>query len=161
MDKKLAGELNEQIKNEIYSAYLYLSMSAYFEYEGLAGFSNWMRKQTKEEFEHAMKFFEFLSDRGERIILKEIPQPPVEFKSAVDVFDKTLEHEKKVTQMINDLYSLAKQVNDNPAVVFLEWFITEQVEEEKNAGDILGKLKKVSPDSGAFFMLDKVLGERN
>lgn len=160
MDKKLAEKLNEQIRNEIYSAYLYLSMAAYFEHEGWSGFSNWMKVQAKEELGHALKFFEFLADRQERIILKDIPQPIVEFKSALDVFEKTLEHEKKVTSLINDLYSLAGEVNDNPAQVFLAWFITEQVEEEKNASEIVSKLKKIEPNSGAFFMLDKVLGER-
>ncbi len=107
-----------------------------------------------------MKFFQFLSDRGERVALKEIPKPPFEFKSALDVFEKTLEHEKKVTQMINNLYSLAKEVNDNAAQIFLQWFITEQVEEEKNASDILTKLKRITPDSGGFFMLNRALGEK-
>ena len=160
MEKILRDRLNDQIEKEIYSAYLYLSMAAYFEYEGWKGFSHWMKKQAQEEVGHAMKLFEFLNDRGERVILKEIPQPPVEFNSPVEVFEKVLEHEKKITGWINELYSLAKEVGDNPTVVFLEWFITEQVEEERNATEILTKLRKIKPDSGVFFMLDKVLGER-
>ncbi len=160
MEKILRDRLNDQIEKEIYSAYLYLSMAAYFEYEGWKGFSHWMKKQAQEEVGHAMKLFEFLNDRGERVILKEIPQPPAEFNSPVEVFEKVLEHEKKITGWINELYSLAKEVGDNPTVVFLEWFITEQVEEERNAAEILTKLRKIKPDSGVFFMLDKVLGER-
>lgn len=161
MDKRLAEKLNEQIKNEMYSAYLYLSMSAYFEYEGWQGFGKWMKLQAKEEMEHAMKIFDYLSERNQRIILQAIPQPPYEFSSSQDIFEKVLEHEKKITKTIHDLYNLAKELGDLPTQVFLQWFINEQVEEEKNALDILSKLKIIEPNSGAFFMLDKVLGERS
>lgn len=160
MDNKLAAKLNEQVKNELYSAYLYLAMAAYFESENWQGFARWMKMQAKEETEHAMKIFDYLCDRGERVVLEAIEKPPVEFASAVEAFEKTLEHEKKVTAMIDGLYKTAQDCNDNATQVFLSWFIQEQVEEEKNAADILDKLQKIKPDSGAMFMLDKVLGER-
>ena len=160
MDKKLQDAINEQIKNELYSAYLYLSMAAYFESENLGGFANWMKKQAKEEQEHAMKFFEFLNDRGARVVLKKIDQPPVNFSSPKDVFKETLEHEKKVTSLINKLYALAEKLKDNSAIVLLHWYITEQVEEEKNATTILEKLKMLRPSSAELLMLDAELGKR-
>ena len=160
MDKKLQKAFNEQIKNELYSAYLYLSMAAYLESINLEGFSHWMKAQAKEEVEHGMKMFEFLNDRGQRVVLEEIPQPPQEFNSPKGVFEETLKHEKKVTELINKLYELSQKVSDNSASIFLQWFITEQVEEEKNAATILEKLKIVKPDSAGLLMLDKELGSR-
>jgi ferritin len=160
MDKKLHKAFNEQIKNEFYSAYLYLSMAAYLESINLEGFSHWMKSQAKEEIEHGMKMFEFLNDRGQRVILQEISQPPLEFNSPKGVFEETLKHEKKVTGLINKLYDLAQKVGDRSASIFLQWFVTEQVEEEKNATTILEKLKIVKPDSAALLMLDKALGSR-
>jgi len=160
MDKKLQDAINEQIKNELYSAYLYLAMAAYFESENLGGFATWMKLQAKEEQEHAMKFFDFMNDRGARVVLKKIDQPPVDFSSPKDIFKMVLEHEKKVTSLINKLYALANKLNDTAASVFLQWYVTEQVEEEKNATSILEKLKIVKPDSAAMLMLDKQLGKR-
>jgi ferritin len=160
MDKKLLKAFNEQIKNELYSAYLYLSMAAYFESVNLAGFGHWMKKQATEEVEHGMKMFEFLADRGEKIALEAIPKPSADFSSAKDVFEETLKHEKKVTALINKLYDIAERVDDKSAKIFLQWFITEQVEEEKNASEILEKLKMVKPGSAALLMLDSVMGKR-
>jgi ferritin len=161
MDKKLQKAFNDQIKNELYSAYLYLAMAAYFESINLEGFGHWMKVQFKEEQVHAMKMFEFLNDRGARVNLQAIPQPPVDFDSAQDIFIKTLEHEKKVTSLINELYELAQKVNDKAACIFLQWFITEQVEEEKNATRILETIKMIKPDSAALIMLDRELAKRD
>ena len=160
MDKKLEDAINKQINNEIYSAYLYLSMAAYFESTNLEGFSKWMKIQAKEEMSHAMKFFEFLNDRGEKVILEQIAQPPAKFASPEDVFKKSLSHEKKVTSLINKLYDLANKLKDTSASIMLQWFITEQVEEEKNASLVLEKLKLVSSSSPALLMLNAELGKR-
>jgi ferritin len=160
MNKKLQEAFNEQIKNELYSAYIYLSMAAYADSVNLSGLSHWMKAQVKEEEIHAMKMFNFLADRGVKVVLQAIPQPPEKFSSPKEVFEKTLEHEQKVTGLINDLYNLANKVGDNAASIFLQWFVTEQVEEEKSATEILQQLKIIKPDSPAMFMLDAQLGKR-
>jgi len=160
MDKKLQEAVNEQIKNELYSAYMYLSMGAYFDAANLEGFANWMKKQAKEEYSHAMKLYEHLVDRGERVLLKAIDRPPVDFSSPLDIFEKTLAHEKKVTKMIEDLYALAGKLNDPAAVIMLQWFINEQVEEEKTASGIVEILKMIKDKAQALFMLDGKLGKR-
>jgi len=162
MDKKLQDAFNEQLRNEFYSAYLYLSMAAYCEACNLPGFSHWLQVQRLEELEHGMKFFKHLADRGARIILQgeAVREVPTDFGTPVELFEKVLEHEKFITDKINKLYELAMELKDYPAQVFLQWFITEQVEEEKSASDILAMLKMVKPDSGAIFMIDKKLGER-
>jgi len=160
MDKKLQKAFNDQIKNELYSAYIYLAMAAYFETKNLPGFAHWMKVQYKEEVSHAMKMFEFLNDRGVRVLLQSIAQPTLEYSSALEVFEETLKHEKKVTALINALYELAKQVNDNASSVFLHWFISEQVEEEKNAAQIIETLKIAKPEGPALIMLDRELSKR-
>lgn len=160
MDKKLQDAFQEQIKNELYSAYLYLSMATYSTAANLDGFSHWMRIQVKEEVGHAMKMVGFLADCGVRVILQAIPQPPTEFASPKEIFEKTLEHEKKVTSLINNLYDLSVKVNDHASTVFLQWFVKEQVEEEKNATRILEHLKMIKPDSSLIIMLDRELGKR-
>lgn len=160
MDKKLEKAFNDQIKNELYSSYLYLSMAAYFESKNLARFSHWMKIQAKEENSHAMKIFDFLADRGARIVLEEITQVPTDFSSALEVFEETLKHEKKVTELINQLYELSKKLGDNASSIFLQWFITEQIDEEKNATVILETLKAIKSDSAALIMLDRELAKR-
>ena len=160
MDKKLEKAFNDQIKNELYSAYLYLSMAAYFDAKNLPGFSHWMKVQFKEETTHAMKMFDFLADRGARVALQAIEEPTQDFDSVQDVFALTLGHEKKVTALIDKLYAIAKEIKDNASAVFLEWFISEQVEEEKNASSILETLKKLKPDCAAVIMLDRELAKR-
>jgi len=125
MDKNVENAMNEQIKNELYSAYLYLSMSAYCEHIGLPGFAHWMRLQAQEEEEHAMKFFNFLNERGGRVILQAIDQPPSEFESPTALFAETLGHEQKVTAMIHDLYALSAKQKDYASQVFLQWFVEE------------------------------------
>lgn len=160
MDKRLEKAMNEQLGKELYSAYLYLSMAAYFEAENLAGFSHWMKMQIQEEILHAMKFFDFLNERGSRVILGAIDKPLENFSSIKDVFEKTLKHEQKVTASINKLYVLAQEINDRATCVFLQWFINEQVEEEKSPAEILGKLKYVSDQPAGILILDKELATR-
>jgi ferritin len=160
LSKAVQDAINEQIKNELYSAYLYLSMSAHFESANLTGFAHWMRLQGQEEVEHAMKFLDFVNERGGRVVLHAIDQPPVEFGLPLAVFEQTLEHERKVTALINRLYELALKENDYPTQVMLHWFIDEQVEEEANASRIVETLKMIGDKAHALLMLDKELGER-
>ena len=160
LGKTIQDAMNEQIKNEFYSAYQYLSMAAYCESTNLPGFAHWMRAQSQEETEHAMKFYDFILDRGGRVVLQAMDQPVVEFGSPLEVFEQALEHERKVTAMINDLYGLAVRENDYASQTFLQWFVTEQVEEEKNTGDVVQTLKMIGDSSEALFLLDRELGQR-
>ncbi|MBU0502807.1 MAG: ferritin [Candidatus Omnitrophota bacterium] len=160
MDKKLHSALNEQIKNELYSAYLYLSMASWFESVNLEGFAHWMKVQAKEEEKHAMKIFDFLNDRGVKVVLQAIAQPPVDFSSAKEIFEQSLGHEKKVTAMINKLYDLSLDVGDHASRVFLHWFINEQVEEEKSPSKILETLRAIKGEGAALIMLDRELAKR-
>jgi len=158
--KKLESAINDQIQRELASAYIYLSMAAYFEANTLPGFANWMRIQFHEEQYHAFKFFDFVYDRGGEVKLQPIEGPPTDFDSAIAVFEKTLAHEQLVTGHIHDLYELALEEKDYPSQVLLQWFIDEQVEEEKNAGDILDMLKMVEGNAHAVLMLDREYGAR-
>ena len=160
MDKKLEKAINEQLVKELYSAYLYLSMAAYFESQKLAGFSHWMKMQAREECQHAMKFFDFLSKQGSRIILEAIGEPPREFLSAEDVFEKTLKHEQKVTASINNLVSLAKAAHDEAAGALLQWFVKEQVEEERTPANILIKIKSLGSEPEGISSVDRELAKR-
>ncbi|MBA3469421.1 MAG: ferritin [Herpetosiphonaceae bacterium] len=152
--------LNEQIKHELESAYLYLSMAAYFESVNLQGFAHWMRLQHQEETAHGMKLFNYLQDRGGRVRLQAIEQPKTDFSSSLEVFEQALKHEQKVTALINGLYDLAIRENDHATQIHLQWFITEQVEEEKNAQDVVDKLKMAADHPGALFLLDQQLASR-
>jgi ferritin len=160
LGKAIEEAMNEQIKNELFSAYQYLSMAAYCESENLSGFAQWMRAQSREETEHAMKFYDFILERNGRVELRALDGPLVEFGSPLEVFEQALEHERRVTAMINDLYALAVSENDYASQTFLQWFVTEQVEEEKNAGDVVETLKMVGDKSEALFLLDRELGQR-
>ncbi len=160
LSPKLQDAINAQIKHEFYSSHLYLSMSAYFECNTLPGLAKWMRVQAAEEESHALKFFNYVNDRGGRVLMSAIDQPPTEFESPLDVFQKALEHERKVTALINDLYALALQENDYATQGMLQWFIAEQVEEEKNAAEIVEQLKRIGASSGGLFQLDHHLGKR-
>src|ERR671916_3398842 len=160
LDRTIEDAMNEQIRNELYSAYQYLSMAAYCESANLPGFAHWMRMQAREETEHAMKFYDFILDRSGRVVLRGIEGPVVEFGSPLEVFERALGHEQKVTAMINNLYGLAVKENDYASQAFLQWFVTEQVEEEKNAGDVAETLKMVGGMSEALFLLDRELGQR-
>ena len=152
--------INEQIKNELYSAYLYLSMSAYCESVNMPGMARWMRMQELEERVHALKMFDFVNERGGRVVLYAIEQPPTEFDSLLDVFEQTLAHEQKVTAMINNLYAVAVQEQDYASQIFLQWFVTEQVEEEDSVGKVLEMLRMVGDSRQGLLMLDRELGAR-
>jgi ferritin len=156
----IQNAINDQIKHEFFSSYLYLSMSAYFETLSLPGFARWMRMQSQEEHEHAMKFFDFLNDRGGSVELQALDQPAGEFQSPLDVFEQSLAHERKVTALINRLYELALKENDYATQTLLQWFITEQVEEEKNAGQIVEQLKMTGGEPSALLLLDRELAGR-
>jgi ferritin len=160
MDKQLEKLFQDQIKNEWYSAYLYLSMAAWFEMANLEGFAHWMYLQAGEEQEHGKKMFDFLIDRGVKVQLQAIAAPPADFASPQEVFEKSLEHEQKVTGLINGIADAADKVNDHPTKVFIQWFISEQVEEEKNASRILDLMKKIPPNSAGIFQLDHQLKKR-
>jgi ferritin len=137
LDEKMQDALNKQLNNEIYSAYLYMSMSAYSTFIGLKGFANWFMVQNQEEMTHATKIYDYINDQGGQVKLMAIPQPPTEFESPLDMFEKTLEHEKFITKCINGLVDLALKENDHATNIFLQWFITEQIEEEGNDNDII------------------------
>jgi ferritin len=160
LSKKLEGALNEQIREEMASAYIYLSMAAYFESANLGGFAHWMKAQSNEELEHAMKFYGYIYDRGGRVVFEALEQPPVDFQGPVDVFEKTLAHEQYITGRINKLYAQAVEEKDYASVGVLQWFVDEQVEEEKNAGEILDTLKMIGDQGQALFMMDRQMGAR-
>jgi len=160
LSKKMDEAINKQINAEIYSSYLYLSMCAYFESIGLAGSASWMRQQAQEEMFHAMKMFDYVNARGGRVILQAVEQPQTEWTSAADVFRNVLSHEQKVTGLIYDLVNLALDERDHATNIFLQWFVSEQVEEEASAGEIVDKLKLIGNDANGLFMLDRELGLR-
>ena len=160
LSKNLSSEINTQIKLELYSGYLYLSMAAYFDASNLSGFATWMKKQAKEEQEHALKFYGYLNDRGDRVVLQAIDQPQSEFKSPLAIFEQALEHEKSVTARINLLYSIAVKDNDYASQSFLNWYVNEQVEEEKNANEIVEWLKMAGDSANALFTLNAMLAKR-
>ncbi len=158
--KTMEKALNDQINAEFYSGYLYLSMAAYFESINLAGFANWMRVQTQEELAHGMIMYNFLNERGGRVTLAAIETPPVEWKTAQKVFEDVYAHEQKVTGLINKLVDLAIKERDHATNAFLQWFVTEQVEEELNASTILNQLKIAGNVPNALFMIDRELAAR-
>jgi ferritin len=158
--KKMLDALNEQVNAELYSAYLYQAMAAHFEAGNLKGFAHWMDLQAKEEQAHARKIYEFLVNRGGRVLLKAIAAPPVEWKSPLAIFEESYAHEQKVTGLIHKLVDLARAENDHAAEVFLAWFVSEQVEEEANASEIVEKLKMVKEHVQGLLMLDAHLAQR-
>jgi ferritin len=160
ISRKTEEALNGQVNAEMYSAYLYLSMEAYFESVNFNGFANWMRVQTQEEMMHAMKIYDFICERGGRIILKAIEGPPTKWDSPLAVFEAVYKHEQKVTGLINGLVDLAIEEKDHATNSFLQWFVNEQVEEEENAGDIVSKLRLVADSRQALYMLDKEMAQR-
>lgn len=153
--------LNEQIKAELESAYVYLAMSAYSESVNLRGFASWMRGQSQEELGHALKLFDFVNDRGGRVTLQALAQPPADYKSALDMMEHTLRHEQKVSGLINRLYELALKESDYPTQAHLQWFITEQVEEEKTAQEIVEQLRMIGNHTPGLLMLDRQMGQRS
>lgn len=152
--------INEQINKELYSAYLYLAMAAYFEDLNLPGFAHWMYIQEGEERVHAMKFYKFLVDRGAKVQLKAIDAPAASWKSPLEAFKEAREHEAIVTSLINSLYELALSEKDYPSQVLLQWYIDEQVEEEKNAADNVCQLELAANQGAALLLLDRQFGKR-
>ena len=157
---KMVKAINEQIKNELFSGYLYLSMAAWFEDQNLPGMAKWMYAQASEEQAHAMKFFHYLVERGARVELETIDKPQVDFVSALNVFEMSLDHERKVTAMINNLYEIAVAEKDYPSQVLLQWYIEEQVEEEDNVGTAVEMLKMSEGKAWQLLMLDGKFGAR-
>lgn len=160
LDEGLQEAMNRQINLEFYSAYAYLSMAAHFESVTLLGFAHWMQNQSREEQKHAMRLYKHVNDRNGRVILLPVEQPPSQFGKPLEIFQMALAHEQKVTRSIHDLYNLARQENDYPSQVMLQWFIEEQVEEERNAEQIIAQLQMIGDDRAALFLLDRSLGGR-
>jgi ferritin len=158
--KAMQDAINDQINKELFSSYLYLSMAAYFEHKNLIGFAHWMRVQEREEREHAMKLYDFILERGGQVVLKAIQAPTTSRNSNLELFREVAEHEAKVTASINTLYELALAEKDYPAQVILQWFINEQVEEEKNAAEIVANLELIEERGTAVLMLDHNLAKR-
>ncbi len=160
ISEALTREINEQIKFELYSAYMYLAMSADCSDRNLSGFAHWLSEQAEEEVAHAMRFYNFLLERGARVELMAIDQPPARFGSPLEIMEKSLEHERFVTGRINGLYELAVSENDYPAQVLLQWFVTEQVEEESSIDEIVERMRMFGAEGPALLMLDTQLGLR-
>ncbi len=160
MSQTMQDAFNEQMKQEFYSSYLYLSMSAYCEVANLPGLAHWMRIQAREEVKHAMKIFDHMLDRGGAVQLQPIDRPPSTFSSARDVFEQAHHHEEQVTASINKVYGQAMDERDFASRVFLDWFVQEQVEEEKTSGLLAEQLRMVGEDRPGLLMLDRELGAR-
>ena len=160
LKKEVTDALNEQINKEIYSAFLYMSMSAYTNDLVFKGFANWFMVQYHEEMYHAMKMYEYIQSQGESVVLKTVEAPPATFDSPLDAMEKTLAHEKVVTASINDLMDLAIDHRDHATKIFLEWYVTEQVEEEDTAGDMIAQLQMIGDDPHALLMMDRELAAR-
>lgn len=160
LTEKMQKALNGQLNAELFSAYLYLGMNAFFKSVNLDGFASWMYSQAQEELMHAMKFYNFITQRGGKVQLMEIKAPPAQWDSSLAVFKSTLEHEQKVTGLINDLVDIALEERDHATHIFLQWFVSEQVEEEENVGGVLEKLKLMGEARGGLFMMDRELAKR-
>ncbi len=160
LSQKIQDALNSQINLELLSSYHYLAMAAHFESVSLPGMARWMRVQSDEEKIHAMKLFDHMCDRGGTVVLQPIDQPHRSFDSPLSVFEAALENERRVTRAINELYALAQAEADYPSQVMLQWFITEQVEEEKTAQQAIDQLKMAGKDPSAILMLDQLFGSR-
>jgi ferritin len=157
---KIEKAINKQINAELWSAYLYLSMSAYFESINLGGFANWMRVQAQEEVSHAMKFYDHIVERRGRVTVSAIAAPPTSWRSPLHAFEEAFKHEQKVTGMINELGTMATAEKDYALSSMLKWFFDEQVEEELSTDTIVQKLKLIGTNTGGLYMLDHELGER-
>jgi ferritin len=160
VDKKVLNALNEQIRAELHSAYLYLAMSAHFSERNLDGFASWMKIQAGEEVGHGMRLYAHLLETGGHVSLKTVEAPPAKFGSALEIFEAALAHEKKITKMIHDLFALAREKGDHATELVLQWFVTEQVEEEDNAGRAVEQLKLAGDSTAALLMLDQRFGAR-
>ena len=157
---KMAQALNDQIREELYSAYLYTAMSANAKYTGMDGTAAWFAAQAREEVGHAGKIYGYLNTQGRQVVLQAIEQPPSEFESVHSMFEGALKHEQHITGCINKLVDLAREENDHATGNFLQWFVNEQVEEEESVNDVLAKLDLAKGAVGALFMIDRELGQR-
>lgn len=160
ISEKVKNALTEQVNAELYSSYLYLSMCSYFKKINLAGFATWMEVQALEELSHAVKLFNFISGRGEQVILKAIDGPPTSWDSPLAAFEDVYRHEVKVTGLIHHLVDIAMDERDHATANFLQWFVTEQVEEEESADGVVQKLKLIGGEGGGLFLVDQELGAR-
>ena len=160
ISQTMTDEINKQINAELYSSYLYVSMSSYASFNGLRGAANWFWVQAQEEISHAQKLYDYVNSQGMRAVLAGIDAPPTEFDSLKDLYGQALTHEQKVTGLINDLVNLARDEKDHATEIFLQWFVTEQVEEEENARDILDKVKLAGDNGAAMLMIDADLSAR-
>ncbi len=160
ISSEIQKAINKQIGHEFFAAYLYLGMMAYFESRSLSGFGHWMRLQAQEEAAHAMRLVDFMLDRGGEVELGPIERPVVDFETPLDVMKAALAHEQKVTGLINDIYALAMKHNDYPAQVLMQWFVSEQVEEERNAGEIVDQLMLAGGSASALLVIDGRLADR-
>ena len=160
LKKKMLKGMNDQINAEMFSSYLYLSMEAYFQSISLRGFAVWMRAQAQEEMVHAMKFYDFVNERGGKVTLEAIAKPESTWSSPLAAFEAALAHEQHVTSLINDLVDLAISEKDHASNIFLQWFVSEQVEEESSAGEVVDRLKLIKDNTSGLFMMDAELGRR-
>ena len=160
LSKNMEKALNAQVNWELYSSYFYLSMSSYFASVSLTGCAGWMRVQTQEELFHAIKIYDYINGRGGRAIMEAIAKPPSDWKSPLHVFEEVLAHEQKVTGLINSLVNLAVDERDHATNNFLQWFISEQVEEEASVGAVLEKFKLIGKDKSGLFAIDLELAKR-
>ena len=160
LNQKVAALINDQINKELYSAYLYLDFSVYYEAQGLDGFANWYMVQAQEERDHAMLFLKYLQQNGEKVTLDAVAKPDKELKALMDPLKFGLEHEQYVTSLINDIYAAAYDVKDFRSMQFLDWFVKEQLEEEKNADDMIKKMELFGNDSKGLYSLDSEYAAR-
>jgi ferritin len=160
LNQNIQDALNDQIQAELSSSYIYLAMSAYFEDQNYPGFAHWMRVQAREEAGHAMKIFEYVVQRGGRVQLKAIEQPPAEYESPLGAFEKAYEHEQYITGRIGSIFGLARSTNDPATEALMQWFVNEQVEEEASASQVVETLKRVGTSGSGLVMLDRELAKR-
>ena len=160
ISKEMQKELNEQVNKEFFSAYMYLAMSAYCNTIGLPGFAHWMRMQYEEESLHVTKMYDYILDQGGAIHLQTIEEPPKEYGTPIEIIEQTLEHEQFITKSIHKMMGLAVEEHDYATQTFLQWYVTEQVEEEANVNDILAPLRMVGNDKGGLMMIDQKLSLR-
>jgi ferritin len=160
ISKKMTDIINKQINAEIYSAYLYMGMSSWAAHEGMAGAANWFFCQAQEEMTHALRFYNYVNSQGQHAVMQAIEQPKKTYKNLLDAYEDTLAHEKKVTAMINKIADLAVDEKDHASSVMIQWFVTEQVEEEESAQEIIDKLKLAGTDGSGLYMIDQELKTR-
>lgn len=160
LSEKMQNAINRQINAELYSSYLYVAMAMYFESVDMNGAAKWMNAQAQEELVHADKFMTYVNERDGRVILDAIEKPPAEWKTVLDAFNAALDHERKVSSLINGLVTLAREEKDHMTDNFLQWYVAEQVEEESSVGEVVRKLKLIGDSGGGRFMIDNELGQR-